>query len=387
MAVYIVTGKLGNGKTLVSVGRIKDKIEAGCMVATNLDLDLVAMLGRNRKNVHVVRVPDKPTADDLYALGNGNPTYDEEKNGLLVLDECGTWFNSRNWQDKSRQAVNDWFLHARKLGWDVLLIVQDINLIDSQARLAIAEHTVFCRRLDRMHVPFFGTLVKILSLGQVTLRLPRIHVGKVVYGISEMDILSDRWVYRGTDLFSCYDTKQAFLSDYQHGLYSMLSPWHVSGRYAVPRDGRFYMRMTKIYWRRFKSPFAGLCGLVAGIAVTASLAFAGRVESPASVQAVPGANVPAVAEKKPAENPDPLPARPSFIAQFADLRIVGFLKGKNDSGEEKVYYQFTRNKRGEPPTSLITSDELRLAGVGVKFLSECRAMLFYQDEQREVFCL
>ena len=30
MAVYFVTGKLGSGKTLVSVGKIQDKIVAGC---------------------------------------------------------------------------------------------------------------------------------------------------------------------------------------------------------------------------------------------------------------------------------------------------------------------------------------------------------------------
>ena len=43
MAVYVVTGKLGNGKTLITVGRIRDALAQGCRVATNLDLDLVAM--------------------------------------------------------------------------------------------------------------------------------------------------------------------------------------------------------------------------------------------------------------------------------------------------------------------------------------------------------
>jgi len=38
MAVYVVTGKLGAGKTLVAVGKIQDKIVSGCRVATNLDL-------------------------------------------------------------------------------------------------------------------------------------------------------------------------------------------------------------------------------------------------------------------------------------------------------------------------------------------------------------
>ncbi len=138
MAFYFVTGKLGNGKTLCSVGRIRDKLRQGCTIATNINLDLVAMLGAHAKNCRVIRVPDKPTVDDLHLIGNANLTYDENQNGLLVLDECGTWFNSRNWQDKSRMSVNNWFLHARKLGWDVLLIVQDISIVDSQARDALS---------------------------------------------------------------------------------------------------------------------------------------------------------------------------------------------------------------------------------------------------------
>ncbi|WP_303314291.1 zonular occludens toxin domain-containing protein [Dickeya fangzhongdai] len=38
MAVYVVTGKLGSGKTLVAVGKIQEKLVSGCKVATNLDL-------------------------------------------------------------------------------------------------------------------------------------------------------------------------------------------------------------------------------------------------------------------------------------------------------------------------------------------------------------
>ncbi|MFK4136821.1 zonular occludens toxin domain-containing protein, partial [Pseudomonas luteola] len=37
MAVYFVTGKLGSGKSLVAVGKIRDYMIAGRRVATNLD--------------------------------------------------------------------------------------------------------------------------------------------------------------------------------------------------------------------------------------------------------------------------------------------------------------------------------------------------------------
>lgn len=379
MAVYIVTGKLGNGKSLVAVGRIREKLQAGCMVATNLNIRLDRMMGPANTTARLIRVPDKPLADDLYALGNGNPSYDEEKNGLLVLDECGTWFNSRNWQDKTRKAVNDWFLHSRKLGWDVILIVQDVDLIDSQARAAIAEHTCFCKRLDRLHVPFFGTVYKILTLGE-TLRLPRIHVGKVVYGITEADPLTDRWVYRGTDLFACYDTKQSFLEDYPHGLHSILPGWHVRGRYQLPRTWRFYMRMTRIMWKRFKSPFALVVGLIFGAAASGSLVYAAQRQLPANEQAAP-APMPSEPENVEVEKP---PA--SLLEQYRDLRIVGSLKGRYN-GEEKFIYQFSHAQRGESPQALVTSTELQAAGIGVKYFSECKALLTYQGNDQVVYCL
>ncbi|WP_284449736.1 zonular occludens toxin domain-containing protein [Spongiibacter tropicus] len=269
MAVYIVTGKLGNGKTLITVGRIRDALAQGCRVATNLDLDLVAMAGPMNRTVEVLRVPDKPTIEDLDALGPAyEGPYDESKFGSLVLDECGTWFNSRNWQDKTRKAVNDWFLHARKLRWHVYLIIQDISILDSQARDALAEYTVFCRRLDNIRLPLIGPLVQ--AVFGIRLKLPRIHRAKVVYGSTTQDMVSDVWTYRGNDMFTYYQTDQVFLHNYPHGLYSMLTPWHIKGRHMVPRNWKFYMRMTKIYWKRFRSPIALASGAMLGVSMASA---------------------------------------------------------------------------------------------------------------------
>ncbi|ELH69721.1 1 protein, partial [Escherichia coli KTE215] len=165
MAVHVVTGKLGSGKTLVSVSKIQERLAKGCPVATNLDLKLhnMPMVGRYAKKTRVIRVPDKPSLNDLLAIGIGNTSYDESRNGLLVLDECGTWFNSRSWGDKDRQPVIDWFLHARKLGWDIIFLIQDISIMDKQARLALAEHVVYCRRSDKLNIPFIGSIINLVS--------------------------------------------------------------------------------------------------------------------------------------------------------------------------------------------------------------------------------
>lgn len=261
MSVYIVTGKLGNGKTLVTVGRIRDAIRAGCRIATNLDIDLKAMFGKQARNINLMRIPDKPTIDDLNAIGKGydGAEYDESKFGLIVLDECGTWFNSRNWQDKTRREVNDWFLHARKLGWHVYIIIQDISMLDSQARDAIGELLVTCKRLDKIRVPFIAPIIKTIT--GINLTMPRIHRAKVTYADG---LISDIWVYRGNDLFKCYDTRQSFIQNYPHGTHSLLTPWHTHGRFAVEMNWRNQMRITKIYWKRFASPVALATGLLLG---------------------------------------------------------------------------------------------------------------------------
>ncbi|WP_324293838.1 zonular occludens toxin domain-containing protein, partial [Vibrio parahaemolyticus] len=54
-SVYFVTGKLGSGKTLTAVGKIREAFMRGVPVATNLDINLKEMLGRNKRNTRLYR--------------------------------------------------------------------------------------------------------------------------------------------------------------------------------------------------------------------------------------------------------------------------------------------------------------------------------------------
>lgn len=236
MSVYVITGKLGSGKTLVCVGRIHDYLSRGRRVATNLDLNMNELADSPHSSAFVERLPDYPTSQSLDALGSGNDDPDEEFNGLLVLDECGTWLNSRGWAgDKDRQAMLDWMLHSRKHGWDVLLIVQDLNIIDKQVRLALCEHLVSCRRLDRLPVPFLGKIASIIGF---KFTLPKVHYAVVRYGQERESPVVDRWIYKGRRFYKAYQTKQIFNPNYPHGTYCNM-PRKYSGE-TVP---------TKLDWR------------------------------------------------------------------------------------------------------------------------------------------
>lgn len=247
MTVYFVTGKLGSGKSLVATGKIRDYMIAGRRVATNLDLYIDAVFTQSKATA--VRLPDKPRAEDMEALGSGyehdDPRHnDESRYGLIVLDECGTWLNSREWNDKGRRKLIDWCLHARKKRWDIIFLIQDIEAVDGQIYRALGEHLVICRRMDKYKLPL------------LRISMPRFHVANVYYGRADKSNHVDRWVYRGTDLYTFYDTMQQFNDGHEYygdqlvdmrAMSSMLSGWHLKGRYLGVPAVRIPLHIRAIY--------------------------------------------------------------------------------------------------------------------------------------------
>jgi hypothetical protein len=159
---------------------------------------------------------------------NGSPVYDEDKHGLIYLDELGNWFNSRNWQDKERKELLNWFIHARKAGWDTIFNIQDIDMVDGQLRGMLCEHLVICNRLDRVKISYLGTVLQWFGLKG---KFPKIHRARVHYGDTLASLVSETWTYAGKQFYKVYNTKQKFTADYPHAVHSVLSPWHLKGRF------------------------------------------------------------------------------------------------------------------------------------------------------------
>jgi hypothetical protein len=283
------------------------------------------MFHRKTDKPRVIRIPDKPTLFDLNSIGRGRDKkqgYDESKNGLLVLDECGDWFNSRNWQDKSRADVNTWFRHARKLGWDVYLIVQDISIIDSQARDSLAASIARCKRMDKVAIPFITSLSKWVFGHPI--RPAKFHMARV----EDADgVFLDRWVYKGTDLYKSYDTEQIFNGDYPHGPHSLLTPWHIYGRYAVPMNQENVMRITKIYWKRFSRVAVALISVIATVFMMAIMMHQALASKEKEIAVLEKKLSPVqkkeLAESKPDKNPV------SFDDRFKGWRYDGSMQVNN----------------------------------------------------------
>jgi len=219
--IYLVAGWPGAGKSTICVSHaIERYLAAGRRVAANFPIDVSPMCLRRGSKLSqgVVRVvPDRPTRADLDSLGVGGER--EELAGMLLVDEAGGWLNARSWQGGEREAIIDWLTQSRKRYWDVYLVAQAPAMLDRQVREAVCEAVVRIRRLDRWRI-----------LG---LRLPRLHIGLVRYGLEPNAPLIERWIYRGTEVHRCFGSYRLFGE--ARGHYSMLPATMSKWRYLPTR--------------------------------------------------------------------------------------------------------------------------------------------------------
>lgn len=256
MTDFAVTGKKRSGKGLFCVGLIRDLLKQGRRVATNMDINLAAILPPHSKAT-IYRLPDCPTVADFEAIGFGNDEVDDEKNGAIILDESSKFFNARSWNDKTRQPMLDWLIHSGKYGWDVYYQMQGLSQVDKQLRDTQVEYQIMVKRMDKWPIPFVTPLAKAFGLN---VRFPKMHVGVIKHGTDLHAMIVDRKFYKAKDLYAGYDTRQIFL-DRDHpqavGLHTVLSPWHVRGRYLPPPPNvlmRFAYGIVGYDWTKRPAP-------------------------------------------------------------------------------------------------------------------------------------
>ena len=246
--MYVVTGKLGSGKTLYTVKKAQEYLQQNRRVVTNLDFNISVLLGKKSDSKKLLRIPDQPNEFTFDSIGQAySGSYNENKTGAIILDECATWLNARDWNDKSRKGLLNKLVHIRKKGWDVYLIIQDISMLDKQVRKVIAEHTIICRRLDRMKIPLFGFLLSAIGL---TNRLPKMHLASIFYGDYQGAPLVSTEAFLGKGLYNAYDTRQIFDAS-NNTSFCVLPPSYYKHLSFVKWNMAKIMRLTQIYLRRY----------------------------------------------------------------------------------------------------------------------------------------
>jgi len=271
--IYFITGTPGSGKSLCAVGRIRDYLAQGRPVATNMDIFPEKLLPRQHRGT-VYRLPDFPTAADIQALPKVCDARQVKKFGALVLDECGMFLSSREWNAPGRKEFVDWLRMVRRWGYDVFIIVQDEESVDKQVRQALLEMRVVCRNWDRLMIPFVGRILKALT--GIELHMPRFHSGTVQYA-AMADLLIERWWYSGKEVQEGYDTAQIYSKD-NSAPYSILSAWHVKGRHLPRVD---WATLRRSWWARWLPALLGQCPWVPMLPVPSAFPQARPRRSPA----------------------------------------------------------------------------------------------------------
>lgn len=254
MPCFAFTGKTGQGKGLCSAAFIGEYLQRGKLVATNMDIFPEKFKDKYNKDIRIIRLPDIPTADDLKALGLGNDVpEDEDENGLIMLDEVGVILNSRKWNQKGREDLVNYIRHRRKYGWDMGFQIQGMGSLDTQVREDIIDYEVRCIKIQSLHIPVISFFIK-MATGKAFNKLPksmRWHTAK--FRNTETDMIDEVHRYTGKSVHHLYDTKQVISDDYPHGSYSLLTPWHLVGRYK-PKPN-----YIKIATNALAYMFLGLC--------------------------------------------------------------------------------------------------------------------------------
>ena len=106
--------------------------------------------------------------------------------------------NTRDWNDKGRKEIIKFFLHTRKVGWDVFLLVQHIDMLDKQLRNAVVEHLVVCKRRSRKNPIHCLTASNCRILRQV--HEAAYSIGQ--YGKSNHAPVVNRWYYMAWAYFT-----------------------------------------------------------------------------------------------------------------------------------------------------------------------------------------
>lgn len=189
MAITLLVGAPGHGKSYTLIRRIEEAVSKGKPVATNVPLrdDWAFQMARRhtfmarfRKDAVIAKAAKFSRfvimSTDFDKLLRVRLSGDKEGRGLLVLDEAHRWMNARGWDNamvvnddgsetqmkrgdalaKRLRVINHLSAH-RHYGFDVILATQSDRSIDNQAR-ELYEFHAEVRNMRRL--PWFGAVFR-----------------------------------------------------------------------------------------------------------------------------------------------------------------------------------------------------------------------------------
>lgn len=158
MTIFFFTGTPGSGKTYEAVDKIVKNLRLGKCVYTNID-------GMDDPHCQetlkvLAGLDDFQFARQFHHLGYDREVIENfwdhcpEKSSLIVLDEVQKYFSNRDWQAVKNRLFGDWASTHRHQGYDLVIITQNAERVDSAVR-SLTEWNYCFRKVN-----FFGSLIQ-----------------------------------------------------------------------------------------------------------------------------------------------------------------------------------------------------------------------------------
>lgn len=160
--IVLYTGTPGSGKSLDIARQIQIKLNLGKNVIGNMTIRQELLKKAKGKYFYVDTYELNPF--ELVEYAEKYHKKGKEHQTIIVIDECQSLFNSRDWQKPSIRAWNSFFQMHRHYGYDVYLVTQFDRLIDRQLR-ALVETNRIHRKVS--NAGFKGRLMSALFLGRL----------------------------------------------------------------------------------------------------------------------------------------------------------------------------------------------------------------------------
>lgn len=150
MSVNIYSGNPGSGKTQhLAKTCIKYLNQGRGVIANNSPSDeiidkfkkrsMIGRLFRSRVPEFIFKNYKDMTVNFLVNYAFKNHKKGIENQTLIAIDEAQVIFNARDYDRVDRQEWVNFFMEHRKIGYEVILVSQNIRLIDKQIRGIIEE--------------------------------------------------------------------------------------------------------------------------------------------------------------------------------------------------------------------------------------------------------
>lgn len=196
--ISIFEGRIGGGKTYLAVTRILAHLAKGGTVVTNVELlpdGCACYLAKHyglQMDPSAIRFLNEEETGFFHKHLIGGT---KELPVLAVIDEAHLWFNARDTMQtgSTKRALLTFLSQSRKLGVDVIFIVQKEENLEAQFR-RLASELWRMKDLSKLRIPGFG------------IQYPWPHI--IAFRLDAANgLLMERKIIRRThDVFDCYDT-------------------------------------------------------------------------------------------------------------------------------------------------------------------------------------